>query len=476
MRKISLIGLAMLIVSIPTFAGDYLTNTNQNAAFLRMIARGASIDVDGVYSNPAGLAFLPKDGLQVALTIQSAYQTRDIAATSPLWTMDGQTTVRNYEGTASAPVIPSIHAVYKKGDWAFSGSFAIVGGGGKASFNTGLPMFDAAAISLANSASGGMLKPNMYNINSAMEGRQYIYGFQLGASYKINEHFSVFAGARMNYFTGGYKGHLNISLKEGVAQQLGAAIVQKIMAANPDMSLEQATLAAQAQSGPLLQKLDDTKIELDCDQTGWGLTPVIGVDVKWNKLNIGAKYEFKANMNIENKTHKLDYPAEAEALIGNYKNGVNTPNDIPSMLSVAVAYEFLPVLRASVEYHFYDDKKAGMADGKQKFLTKGTNEYLAGIEWDVTKQLSLSCGGQITDYGLSDNFQSDTSFSCDSYTLGFGAKVKLSERAALNVGYMWTTYEDYKKEFSNYNGTGLRGTNVYSRTNKVFGLSIDYRF
>ena len=86
MRKISLIGLAMLIVSIPTFAGDYLTNTNQNAAFLRMIARGASIDVDGVYSNPAGLAFLPKDGLQVALTIQSAYQTRDIAATSPLWT------------------------------------------------------------------------------------------------------------------------------------------------------------------------------------------------------------------------------------------------------------------------------------------------------------------------------------------------------------------------------------------------------
>ena len=59
MRKNFLIGFVMLIVSIPTFAGDYLTNTNQNAAFLRMIARGASIDIDGVYSNPAGLAFLP---------------------------------------------------------------------------------------------------------------------------------------------------------------------------------------------------------------------------------------------------------------------------------------------------------------------------------------------------------------------------------------------------------------------------------
>ena len=84
-----------------------------------------------------------------------------------------------------------------------------------------------------------------------------------------------------------------------------------------------------------------------------------------------------------------------------YKHGVNTPNDIPAMLSVAAAYEFLPVLRASVEYHFYDDKNAGMADGKQKYLTKGTNEYLAGIEWDVIKRLTLSGGVQFTDYGLS---------------------------------------------------------------------------
>ena len=46
----------------------------------------------------------------------------------------------------------------------------------------------------------------------------------------------------MNYFTGGYKGFLNIALKEGVAGQIGAAIVQQIMAANPGMSLEQAQL------------------------------------------------------------------------------------------------------------------------------------------------------------------------------------------------------------------------------------------
>lgn len=52
-------------------------------------------------------------------------------------------------------------------------------------------MFDAAAISLVNTIGQGMLAPNQYSISSAMEGRQYIYGLQLGASYKINEHFSV---------------------------------------------------------------------------------------------------------------------------------------------------------------------------------------------------------------------------------------------------------------------------------------------
>ncbi|CUP26016.1 OmpP1/FadL family transporter [Bacteroides thetaiotaomicron] len=472
MRKNFLIGFVMLIVSIPTFAGDYLTNTNQNAAFLRMIARGASIDIDGVYSNPAGLAFLPQNGLQVALTIQSAYQTRDIAATSPLWTMDGQTSVRNYEGKASAPVIPSVHAVYKNGDWAFSGSFAIVGGGGKASFNTGLPMFDAAAIGLVNSVGQGMLMPNMYNINSAMEGRQYIYGFQLGASYKINEHFAVFAGARMNYFTGGYKGFLNIDLKDGVAEKLGTAIVEQLVAAG--MTVEQAQQVALQKS----QQLNDTKLELDCDQTGWGLTPIIGVDVKFGKLNLAAKYEFKANMNIENNTHELKAPDAAMGFMAPYKHGVNTPSDLPSMLSVAASYEFLPSLRASVEYHFFDDKNAGMADNKQKTLKHGTHEYLAGVEWDINKIFTVSGGYQKTDYGLSDAFQTDTSFSCDSYSVGLGGRINLSKALSLDVAYFWTTYSDYTKENPRGLGEAMASMDkdVYSRTNKVFGVSVNYKF
>ena len=442
MRKFSLISLMLLIVSTSTFAGGLLTNTNQHAAFLRMLSRGATTEIDGALSNPAGLAFLPNDGFHMSLSIQSAFQTRNIDASC-----EGLGLNKYYEGKASAPVIPSLFAAYKTGDWTLSGFFGITGGGGKASFDDGLPMFDAMVI-------GGLgaqkIPSNAYSLKSYMDGKQYIYSVQLGLTYKITEWLSAFAGGRMNYFTGGYQGALKAS----------AAV----------------DLPSPAGTIPVGTEL--IGIDLDCDQTGWGFTPVIGLDAKWGKLNIGAKYEFMTNLNIENSTkaNSLRMIGAAESELADYKHGVNTPNDIPSMLSIAASYEFLPVLRASVEYHFFDDKSAGMAGGKQKYLTKGTNEYLAGIEWDVTKHLTLSCGGQITDYGLSDNYQSDTSFSCDSYTLGFGAKLNLTERAALNVGYMWTTYEDYTKKSQNYNNTGLSGTNIYSRTNKVFGASINYRF
>ena len=460
MKKKVVLGAALMMMPIVSFAGGYLTNTNQHAAFLRSLSRGAAIDVDGAFSNPAGLSFLPTDGFRVGVSIQSAFQTRDIDASFGTYagfdpvnkvpTVSDTPYKKYYKGKAAAPVIPSVFAAYKKGDWTLSGFFAITGGGGKASFDDGLPMFESAAMAgifqeslkqfVQTGGKSPIVTPNMYTINSAMDGRQYIYSVQLGLGYKITDWLSAFAGGRMNYFSGNYDGYLDATLK----QDLGGA--------------------------------DLMNLALDCDQTGWGLTPVLGVDIKYGKFNFGAKYEFKTNLNIENNTKKLDYPDSAEDLVGAYKHGVNTPNDIPSMLSVAASYQFLPMLKASVEYHFFDDKKAGMAGGKQKSLERGTNEYLFGLEWDVIDRLTISGGAQITDYGLSDGFQSDVSFSCDSYSLGFGAKVMLSQKVALNVGYMWTNYRDYTKKSEDYCGTKLPGVNVYSRTNKVFGLSLDYAF
>ena len=78
----------------------------------------------------------------------------------------------------------------------------------------------------------------------------------------------------MNYFSGGYEGFLTAKVKADLPG----------MPAGTELA----------------------GIELDCDQTGWGITPILGADVKLGKWNIGLKYEFMTSLNLENKTKKAE--------------------------------------------------------------------------------------------------------------------------------------------------------------------------
>ena len=480
--------LALATIATASWAGGLLHNTNQSIAWQRMMARGATNEIDGVFTNPAGTAFLDHEGWTLSLNIQSASQKRDVLATFPLFPTEDHTKL--YKGTASAPVIPSLYAAYKRGKWAYSAFFGFTGGGGKCSFTSGLPVFDAGIMAgiysqTAALAQNPALQPliaadprvagllpltaDKYEINSAMKGRQYIYGFQLGAAYQFNQHWSAFAGFRLNYFDGNYNGFVKVQPKPEVLQT-----VQQVATAYPAL--------APTLSGMVNENGEMANIALDCNQTGWGITPILGVNYKTGPLTLAAKYEFKTNLNIENDTKELlAEPAAFESALDSYKDGVNTPNDLPSVLYVAAGYEIIPdKLRAAVEYHYYDDKHAEMAGDKQKALRHGTHEVLAGLEWDINKMFTVSTGFQNTDYGLSDDYQSHTSFSCDSYSIGLGGAINVSKNVKVNLGYFWTTYKDYTKEVPagdpGYSNTGLQGKDVYSRTNKVFGVGVDLKF
>ena len=159
-----------------------------------------------------------------------------------------------------------------------------------------------------------------------------------------------------------------------------------------------------------------------------------------------------------------------------YQDGVETRYDMPALLTFAVGYEFTPRLRGALEYHFYDDKNTKMANNRQEELTHGTHEFLAGLEYDISDKFTVSCGGQRTDYGISDTFQTNTSFICDSYSLGLGGAVNLTDKLRLNVSYFCSLYSDYTVKSDSYLGTGVAGQDVYSRTNHVIGVGIDYKF
>ncbi len=485
--------LALATIATATWAGGLLHNTNQSIAWQRMMARGATTEIDGVFTNPAGLAWLDHEGWTMSLNFQSAYQTRDVEASFPLfsYTDPNHSPVRHYDGKATAPIVPSLYAAFKKDRWVASAFFGVTGGGGKCNFEDGLPMFDAAVMSGIYSKTGTLLAsqpllkalvgadaitPDMYTINTAMKGHQYVFSGQLGGTYRIADFLSAYAGLRVNYFMGNYKGHLDASLGDALKQRAAAAL---------------ATLPAEQQAvyTPLLTTLGQegglTHIKLDTDQKGWGVTPILGVDFKFGPVILAAKYEFKTKLNIENDTKTLEATAmgqaseDLETAMAAYKHGVNTPNDLPSVLYVAAGYEILPKkLRAAVEYHYYDDKHAHMANEKQQYLRHGTHEVLAGLEWDINKMFTISGGFQNTDYGLSDEYQTHTAFSCDSYSLGFGGAVNITEKLRLNLGYFWTTYKDYERKQEHYMGNPSlpAGSDKFSRTNRVFGLGIDYKF
>ena len=522
MKKI-LLSAAALIATSSAFAGGYLTNTNQSVAFLRNPARLATFELDGAYSNPAGLAWLG-NGWHFGLNIQNAAQTRKINTTFDPLAFNANHLGKNkkqYKGEASAPIIPSFDIAYQKDKWTISTHFGITGGGGKATFNEGLPMFESQ-VAFANAATmqavnginglvqklapviiqmgkpvGSIPTPKSYSLETYMSGRQYIFGLQAGLTYKIFENvgdlkqgLSAHLGARMNFASNKYEGYMrnmSVMMPKGKKFTLGeymnyaadnskkAANFITEVAKHPalqdqsEMLLQNAAVLAGASE---LLKNGSTRlrneIALDCTQKGWGIAPIIGLDYRVGNLNIGYRYEFKTEMNIENKTQVNTTGSE------DFADGVNTPSDIPAIMSIGAQYNILDKVRVMTGWNCYFDKKAGMTGGKERFLTHNTHEITVGAEWDINDRLLISGGYQNTDYGTTDAFQNDLSFHCDSYSLGFGAKMKIRENFSIEAAYFWTNYKDFTKNMTNYNNSGMPGQDIYKRTNRVFGLGLTY--
>ena len=478
----------MLAMTATATAGGILTNTNQSIDFLRNPARDAAIGLDGVYSNPAGVAFLP-EGLHLGFNWQYAHQTRTITSTNPLFALgkkNGGQTTKTFEGVADAPIIPSLQAAYNTGDWSLQFNFSVPGGGGKCEFDNGLGSFESVVGNIAN-----MLQPlgaQGYEMDGYMQGKQYYFGFQLGAAYKINENLSVYGGLRLLYGDASYKakisnimvntadGYVDFSsfmqnatatIDAGIAR-LNAGIAQ-LEAAGMDASQYKAQLAqleGSRQSMAPLQKYNEG-VNLQCDQTGLGFAPVVGIDYKVGAFSFAAKYEFKTQMKMKNKS-TVNEASEIPA-VNKFRDGEKVGEDAPALLAVGAQWSFVDNARLNLGYHHFFDKDVSWYGNTQDLLDHDTNEFLAGVEWDINDRLTASIGGQLTRYGLSDQYMSDMSFVVDSYSFGFGANYKVSDKVTLKAAYFQTNYEDYDRK--DYPVAGV--SDSFTRTNRVLGIGCD---
>lgn len=539
---------AAIASSSATFAGGLLTNTNQHVAFNRMMSREASIGIDGVYYNPAGVVFMG-EGSHLAINWQAAWQTRTINNDYKLFTnnVNNPTTPRDFKGKAVAPVIPSFQYAYNKGRWSFQGNFALTGGGGKCTFDNGLGSFEKIVSETAMGAIGlagaidhaanvllvpGYVRPDQtidrdkfipmftsdkafgnkgaYSFNSYMHGRQYYFGLSAGAAYKVTDNFSVYAGLRGIYATCNYYGY-----------------VEDIKVGNM----------------PLYQVLDPSKensanIELSCDQSGIGFTPMLAVDYKTGRWNFSAKYEFKTRMRLKNKSVnklpsignlddnlknqmnklftgtfmaagmpqeqamikaeqtsnkvledptvvattaglKQQFDSKINKAIGEYADGKKIAGDIPSLLTVGVGYSPIDELRINVGFHWFDDYNATSYNNRNKLLKKrGTLEFNAGVEYDVNKKITVSTGWQNTNYGLTDEYMDDKSFVVGSNSVGVGGVYHITKKLDFSVAYFHTFYNHVKtsEEVTLAPGKTVTYNSDYTRNNSAFAAGVNITF
>ena len=160
--------------------------------------------------------------------------------------------------------------------------------------------------------------------------------------------------------------------------------------------------------------------------------------------------------------------SEIEA-VNKYRDGESVNEDAPALLSVGVQWSPISDVRISAGWHHFFDKEADWYGNAQNELSHNSNELLAGAEWDVADRLTISAGGQLTRYGLTDEYMNDMSFVVNSYSLGFGFNYKATDKVTLKAAYFQTMYDTYDRVTSKQPLV----SDSFTRTNRVLGLGVE---
>ena len=264
----------------------------------------------------------------------------------------------------------------------------------------------------------------------------------------------------------------------GIAQYeaVGAPVPEDLTAKQQALVAQQGTLVAQqAQLEGTRKELGTLQkyaegVNLLSNQDGLGIAPVIGVDWKYKNFNFAAKYEFKTQIRMKNES--TVNKASEIAAVNRFRDGEKVNEDAPALLTLGAQWKPIEEVSLNLGWHHYFDKDANWYNNTQDLLRRNTNEYLAGVEWDVTDRLNVSCGGQLTRYGLTDEYMNDMSFVVNSYSLGFGFSYKVKDNITVSAAYFQTNYGNYDRV--NYPEPGT--SDSFTRTNRVLGASCQIDF
>lgn len=445
--KKALITLVLALFIMPFVFGTIITNTNQSAMYIRMLARNASTDIDAVYYNPAGLTMLA-EGFHLAIHNQTLTQDKTIINSFPLLNND------EYIGETRVPFFPTFFAAYKMDKLVISFGFGPNAGGGSADYSHGLPSFEIPFSQIPAMLTMMGLPTTKYSADIEFNGTSIYYGFQFNLSYAFSEMFSAAAGIRYISAVTEYEGFIK-----------NIMINPYHPLANPTASMVPASqfFSMIGQSGLAAQTAD---MAVNATQKGTAITPILGLNIKpTENLNIGVRYEFNTNLEFENETTVDD--------TGMFPDGYKFRNDIPAIFSLGAEYSVMPKLRAMLSYHMFFDRSANW-EGAEDLVDSNSYDVAFGLEYDVTDSFLISAGYLYTKLGLSDDYLNDMSFDLSSYSLAFGAQYVINERVSIDAGVLTVNYTDNCKTI-NYPLMGSFSES-YEKTALAFSIGLGYHF
>jgi long-subunit fatty acid transport protein len=529
MKKFTGILFGSFLLSATVFAGGIVTNTNQSAAWARYFSRYATTDIDAVYFNPAGLGKL-EQGFHFSINNQSIFQTQTITNDFPYLKYGPE-----YIGDVKAPLFPSIYGAFKTGKFTISLGFNPIGGGGGATFNNGLPSFELmSGVQLVSSLNAQGIPTTQYSSNTYFEGTSIYWGIQAGLTYEINDMFSIFAGARYVSALNTYSGSLTDLMIDPYAPPINDGSMIRAdqfftTAADTYGQISSGSLAAYTDlkngiddgslnpgdpldnqgyidfltalgiykdgmknyeaAGTFLiasyvtkEKSDEaaatatlvTDQGVEVKQTGSGVTPIVGAHVSLGEnIDIAVKYEFKTKLELTNQTTK-DFLMGYDS-VGNpitmFPDGGKTNADMPALLSGGINFRLLKGLQLSAGFEYYWDKNVNW-DGREKLINSNSYNVNFSAGYNFGKFM-ISAAYNYANIGVSQDYQSDLSYSLNSSSIGFGGAWNITENVRLNAGYTMVMYQD---ESVPYGSDPVVFTQSYAKDTKIFAIGIDFSF
>ena len=379
-----------------------------------------------------------------------------------------------------------------------------------------------------------------YGLNAYFEGSSVYWGYQFGASYAFNDMFSAYLGIRYVSAKNTYNGYLkDISITLGgtviPAASYFESTATSLQPLNDGLSnlsdggagaytLDQAyanniideTTYNQLSGGLTAVGLDPTEVTIDqgynvvnesyngarraahvladqdnveVEQTGSGFAPIIGVNISpSDRLNIGLKYEFKTKLELENNTTKdfiIDYDPVNDIETGMFPDGEKVRNDMPAMFSAGFDYQITDKLSVASGFHMYFDKNAnygkklnGVYVDNDELIDNNSTEFALGLEYDVSEKLLLSIGYLHTQTGVTEDYQTDLSYSNHSNSIGLGGGYAIKPGIKLNLGIGYTIYNDARKIYDATNPLGgtIETKEEYDKDNLFVALGLDFKF